>query len=342
MNVHQYVKERWVTFTYLLLAFLFAFTIYKLDKSLHLSDSNATYILTGWGLLTFFYIIIDYFVIKSRFEKINRFAQLKGSTEELEEFPFPLDRNFAEHLQQIVFDFEKYKGEIRTKASAEIDFITKWLHDVKVPISAAKLTLETEEDQLPPKVYKRLYTELFSIEESAQRVFYELKTNRFSDDYKISYISSKKLISTALKSYSSFFSYKKINISITGEECLVLTDEKWSSYILSQIISNAVKYTPKNGYIEITTKTDETKTIVSIKNSGVGISDKDIGQVFKKGYTSSQNRTGLKATGYGLYIAKKLSDQLGHELTVQSTLHEYVQFSLIFQENETIYNVTKM
>jgi signal transduction histidine kinase len=55
-----------------------------------------------------------------------------------------------------------------------------------------------------------------------------------------------------------------------------LTDEKWSGYILSEILSNAVKYTPMKGSIVISTSRRENRVTISNKNSGEGI--------FKAGY----------------------------------------------------------
>jgi len=136
-----------------------------------------------------------------------------------------------------------------------------------------------------------------------------------------------------------FFSYKKLGISIEGEFYDVLTDEKWSGYILSQILSNAVKYTPVRGNIIITTSKTGNEITISIKNSGKGILQKDIGQIFNKGYTSSDDRSGAKATGYGLYLSKKLSDLLGHRLTVESRYGEYAKFNLTFIENSTIHRI---
>lgn len=127
-----------------------------------------------------------------------------------------------------------------------------------------------------------------------------------------------------------------------GEAYDVLTDEKWSGYILSQIISNAVKYTPVEGIIVINTEKNGNERTISVKNSGRGILEKDIGQIFNKSYTSSENRSGMKATGYGLYLSKKLSDMLGHRLTVQSQYGEYAIFHLSFVENENMHQVTKM
>jgi len=168
-----------------------------------------------------------------------------------------------------------------------------------------------------------------------------LKSNRFFDDYKVVRTNTKNLIAQALKGYSNFFSYKKLKISVKGEELEVLTDEKWSSYILSQIISNAVKYTQNGGNIEITTENKDGTTTISIKNTGAGIAEQDLQRIFQKGFTSSTDRDGAKATGYGLFLSKKLSDLLGHSLTAESKPNEYAVFRLSFITRETLLDLNE-
>ena len=342
MSILEYLKERWMTIVFITFAFLFFFMVYLLDNSFRISESNVHYIIAAWGLAFVVYAALDYATLYFRIKKFESYCRFKNFSENLDEFHYPIDKKHAEFVHNIALENEVFRSDISSKSLEEMEFITKWVHDVKVPISAAKLILENHESDLPSKFYQNIYTEIFSIEESTQKVFYEIKTNQFFDDYKIERSSSKKLIAQALKGYSNFFSYKKISISIEGEDCDVLTDEKWSGYILSQFISNAVKYSPFEGSISISTTKVAKETTISIKNKGKGILEKDIEQVFRKGYTSSENRAGMNATGYGLYLSKKLSDLLGHRMTVESKYNEYTIFSLIFIENETLYNVTKM
>ena len=342
MKVSDYLKERWIPLGFLFLAFLFACTVYRLDSNFNVRASNARYILAGWGFLFVVYLIIDFFIFNSRARKFKIYCQLNAVSGPEDEFSYPSDRAKAELIRDLTAEYEGYKSNIETKSAEETEFITKWLHDIKVPIAAARLILETQEDKLPADFYQNIYSEIFNIEESIMRVFYELKTNRFFDDYKIAKTSTRKLISQALKGYSNFFSYKKLSISVDGEEYEVLTDEKWSSYILSQIISNAVKYSPEGGSIEIKTKKDTANTVISIKNYGKGISKQDLGQIFQKGFTSSNDREGANATGYGLFLSKKLADLLGHSLTVESKPNEYALFYLTFAEHNILHNVTKM
>ena len=342
MRVTDYLKERWIPLGFLSLAFLFACMVYRLDGSFNIRESNAGYILMGWGILLPAYLIIDFYISSSRARKFKTYCQLNAAANPEDEFFYPSDLEKAELIRGLSAEYERYKSNIETKSAEETEFITKWLHDVKVPIAAARLVLETQEDKLPADFYQSIYSELYNVEESIMRVFYELKTNRFFDDYKITKTNTRKLISQALKGYSNFFSYKKLNISVEGGEYEALTDEKWSSYILSQIISNAVKYSPEGGSIEIRTRKDAAHTTISIKNLGKGISEQDVGHIFQKGFTSSSGREGANATGYGLYLSRKLADLLGHSLTVESKPNEYSVFCLTFTDHDTLHNVTKM
>lgn len=337
----NYLKERWISFVFLFFAFLFSFVVYRLDGSFNIRESNASYILMGWGLLFMAYLIFDLYTMESRARKFRTFCQVNRSPEGTDEFFYPADREKAELVRELAAEYEKYKAGIETKSAEEMEFITKWLHDVKIPIAAARLILESHESKLPGDFYQNIYSEIFSIEESILQVFYEMKTNRFFDDYKVVRTGTKKLIAESLKGYSNFFSYKKLSISVEGDDFEVLTDVKWSSYILSQIISNAVKYSPQGGSIEIITIKEDNRITISVKNKGKGIANEDIGQIFQKGFTSSDNREGAKATGYGLFLSKKLSNLLGHTLAAESKQNEYAIFHLTFNENDTLYNFTK-
>jgi len=306
MSFIKYLKERWLTYIFILLIFGFAAAVYKLDTSFNITESNANYIIWGWVILFILFSAVDYGILYIRVNKFKKYCSLNASSQDIDEFSYPVDREYAKLVNDIAQKYEKYKADVNTRFSEQLEFITKWVHDVKVPISAIRLILENNEQDIPISLYQGIDTELFSVEQSVQRVFYELKSNHLHDDYKIERVSTKKLIAQTLKAYSNFVSYKKLNISISGPSYDVLTDEKWSGYILSQIISNAVKYTPNNGDIAISTDKVGSEVTISVKNTGKGIAKRDIGQVFNKGYTSSEDRSGMKATGYGLYLSKKL------------------------------------
>ena len=94
----------------------------------------------------------------------------------------------------------------------------------------------------------------------------------------------------------------------------MITDEKWLAFMIEQILSNAVKYTPEGA---VTITVDDRKCL-SITDTGIGISPEDMPRIFEKGYTGYNGRLDKKSTGIGLYLCRMAADKLGHKLTVQS------------------------
>ncbi|MBN2853128.1 MAG: sensor histidine kinase [Clostridia bacterium] len=342
MSIFEYFKEKWLTYLFFAAGITFSVIIYKLDRHFAITESNATYIMAGMLFLLVTYIIIDYLILNARIKKFRLFCELNTFSFDEDEFYHPMDLAYAKMVRGISLDYEKFKAGMETRTAEEIDFITKWIHDIKVPVSAIRLILESNENSFSQDSFRRFDMELTTVEKYAQAVFYQLKSSAFYNDFKITQVSTKRLIADSLKSFSSFFIYRKIGILIPDVEEMVLTDEKWSGYIISQIISNAIKYTNENGQISIQVLKDAENTDIIIRNTGMGILEEDINQIFMKGYTRSDQRNSLKATGYGMYLSKKLSDLMGHELCAQSTYGEYAQFTLRFHNEGTNYNVTKM
>lgn len=323
MSVKEYLKEKRLLFLFFFLASIFCVLVYwSNEKSM---NSSMTYMLEG--ILGFFiiYVIIDFFILKSRAQRIKQYIR-NGATEN-EIFIYPMDSNCATEVNKLAKDFNGYRTKIEEQYADELDFITKWVHDIKVPISALYLLIESIEDDIADN----LMMQISYIEQHTQKVLFHIKSKSFHDDYKISKASTHAIISTALKHYATFFACKKISLNLLYDDYQVLTDEKWSGYIISQLLSNAVKHTPEYGEISIKTSLKNNRTIISIKNTGDGIKAKNLDLVFKKGYTYYQERGG-SSTGYGLYLAKKLANRMGHELYAVSKVGEYTEFCVSFSK----------
>ena len=93
---------------------------------------------------------------------------------------------------------------------------------------------------------------------------------------------------------------------------MVLTDEKWLSFIIEQLLSNAVKYTLK-GTVTIIVSEEKKLTVT---DTGMGIAPEDLPRIFEKGYTGYNGRMERKSTGIGLYLSQMAAQKLGHQITV--------------------------
>lgn len=94
----------------------------------------------------------------------------------------------------------------------------------------------------------------------------------------------------------------------------MLTDGKWLSFVVEQVLSNALKYTPAGGRIRIY---GDGETLV-IADSGIGIRPEDLPRVFEKGFTGYNGREDKKSTGIGLYLCRRVMDQLNHGISLVS------------------------
>ena len=110
------------------------------------------------------------------------------------------------------------------------------------------------------------------------------------------------------------FILKKITLDFRETGKTVLTDGKWLGFVVEQVLSNALKYTPEGGTIRVYGDGD---TVV-IADDGIGIRPEDLPRVFEKGFTGYNGRTERKSTGIGLYLCKQVCERLCHGITVTS------------------------
>ncbi len=323
MSFWDYVKEKWYMFGIAFMAIVFSVSVFYLGNDNLGMSSDDVYVLAGLSIFFFIYIALDFMVAKSRTNKICSFIR-NGANEEIESV-FPTDRLYCTEVAKLADEHNKFRSNTVMEHSKDLGFVTKWVHDVKVPISAIKLLLESDSDD----IRDRLEMELSAVEQSIQNVLYNIKVRSFYDDYKVSKVGTKKMVASSLKQFATFFSHKKIQLKIIGDDNVVITDNKWSGYIISQFISNAVKHTKPGGSIEIETVKKEKSTVISVRNTGEGIEQYDLKNIFSRGYTAASRNTAY-STGYGLYFSKKLADKLGHKLIAESETGRYAKFSIIF------------
>ncbi len=215
--------------------------------------------------------------------------------------------------QALIRALFKEKNRVQTAAENArldlIDYDTLWAHQIKTPIAAMRLILQSEENsQSAP-----LSMELFKIEQYVEMVLQYLRLDSTTTDLVIKTYELDNITRQAIRKYAKLFILKKIELDFR-ESCLsVLTDEKWLCFVIEQLLSNALKYTPR-GKVTINA---EGMTLV-IEDTGIGIKDEDLPRVFEKGFTGYNGREDKKSTGIGLYLCKRILDMLGHSISIQS------------------------
>lgn len=219
------------------------------------------------------------------------------------------------------------------------DYITKWVHEIKTPISICELILDND-DSGNFTVRRKIKLELARMKFLVNQVLYASKAANYGENLVVCEFSLGRAVKDAVKRNADFFITKDIEVFVGTIDFDVVNDEKWVSYILDQILNNASKYTCKNGRVEIYAKEDDKAVRLYIKDNGIGIGEGDISRIFDRGFIGKNAINTAKSTGMGLYYSKKIADLLGIGIGVSSEVGEYTEFVMVFYKMRDYFNVT--
>ncbi len=205
------------------------------------------------------------------------------------------------------------------------------MHEIKTPIASAKLILENDDSNLS----SRINYEMKRVEGFIEQVLYYARSSDVSKDYIIREFSLRDVVMKAVKNNSRDFINRNIKLNINKIEGNIFSDAKWIEFIINQIIINAIKFSiPNKGEVSISSKVNENNIVLTIKDNGVGINEKDIDRVFEKGFTGENGRNFGKSTGIGLYLCKKLCDKLGIGISLTSKEKIGTKVSIVFPKGK--------
>lgn len=190
------------------------------------------------------------------------------------------------------------------------DYYTLWAHQIKTPIAAMRLLLQ--EEGAPDR--GTLEAELLKVEQYVEMALSYLRLDSDSTDYVLQDCELDGIVRRAVRKFARIFILKKISLDFRETGKTVLTDGKWLSFVVEQVLSNALKYTPEGGTIRIYGDGDT----LAVSDSGIGIREEDLPRVFEKGFTGYNGRTERKSTGIGLYLCRLVTKRLNHGITVTS------------------------
>ncbi len=220
------------------------------------------------------------------------------------------EQSFINIINTLIKQKSNAHDDFNSRLKDTIQYYTVWVHQIKTPIASMRLLLQNEDSALS----RKLSTDLSKIERYVQMVMVYLRINSDNTDYLFVSCSLDNLIKQAVKSFSTEFIEKKLELIYEPLDKEVVIDEKWFLFLLEQIISNALKYTQK-GYIKIYLSSEGS---LCIEDSGIGITAQDLPRIFENGYTGNIGRIYKKSSGIGLYLCKTVCDKLNLSITAAS------------------------
>lgn len=255
-------------------------------------------------------------IIKSVNAQKQLLKILKSGEIMIESNSFPETRDpekqyYTEIIKRLSAEKQTLISDLAIKLRDTDDYYTLWAHQIKTPIAAMHLLLQSDSGTLS----RECEAELFKIEQYTEMALGYIRLESGTNDFVITACDTDRIIKSVLKKFSKLFILKKLTLDYKETGLTAVTDEKQLGFIIEQIISNSLKYT-KNGTISVYSKGNS----IFISDTGIGISGEDLPRIFEKGYTGYNGRTDRKSTGLGLYLCRRTADKLGHTLRVSSEI----------------------
>lgn len=271
-----------------------------------------------YGFLINVFAISLYFLYRSftkkekTFEDIKRDRNLDGDAKIILDEYYLLDKKY----RSLLVEYDEMDTDLR-------DFYSLWIHEIKTPIAENRLLLAEDKPDIDLLIKNNKRIDNY-INILLGFVRYNSKTN----DYIFEDINIEKLVKDIVKEKSFDFISKNINLDLKDLSFMTVSDGKWLSFIISQVLNNSLKYCPDGGQVMIYF---EGKNLV-IEDTGLGIKKSDLPRVFEMGYTGENGRKLGSSTGLGLYLVDSISKDLNLAIRIESEEGEFTKFMIKFDK----------
>lgn len=242
-------------------------------------------------------------------------------------------REVAEHDVRLLE--EQLKARFEESCDLQ-DYVAKCCHELKLPLAAGLLMDEKIAD---PHLRLALRQQLERMRRQLDTLLLGCKLQSPLFDLQVKKTALSDCVKTSIHDNQFFLIQEGFSLDVQVAGLTVYTDPAWLVYVLDQLIANAVKYTrstapPPAPCLRIRAQKEGLFTCLTVEDNGEGVLEKDIRQIFNKGFTGSSHHNGsYRSTGMGLYLAAKILRQLGHTIRVESVYGSFTRFSILFAED---------
>lgn len=300
-------------------------------------------------LLASLYLFLYVFLNKLVYKHINEIDRIISESRKKRVEDIEINRHwfqiksFKKGIAKLVKNLHRHQKKVdhlSKLAAFRKEFIADVSHELKTPIFAAQGFIHTlldgavEDKEVRTRFLKRAATSVDSLDMLVHDLLTLSNIEIGKTKMQLEYFALNDLVSEVVEQISIRAEKKEISIKITKEtnvSAIVFADWLRIRQVLTNLISNAIKYTNEGGEVEVSLENKEKNVIIKIKDDGVGIPKEDLKRVFERFYRVDKSRSREKGgTGLGLAIVKHIIE--GHNSTIKVTSNEgegsVFQFSL--------------
>lgn len=238
-------------------------------------------------------------------------------------------------IKVLAASFNQMSAAIKEMDDMQSSFISDVSHELRTPMTIISGFVEGVLDGTIPEEEHKKYLEIASSEiKRLNRLVNDLlEMSRLKSgkiEYKMVPFDLNESIRKAIISFDMRLSEKKINLTVDFQhDSSYAMGSRDSIYrVITNIMDNAVKFTPEGGEIKISSRTEGDKAVVSVENSGSGLSEKELIHIWDRFYQTDKSRSDPKrGAGLGLYIVKNIMSAHKNEIYAESEEGRWTRFT---------------
>ena len=283
--------------------------------------------------LVLFSVIVLYVYFKEQHKRaIFRAFLMEPDEVNTEKLLCAVSQQEREQLRVLVSVLEKKQSRIQETEEALRDYeeyVEGWAHEAKTPLSLLTMILDNRADEIPPLHAKLDYVRS-QLQEDITQMLYYARLGSSTKDYRFETVELRDAIEEVLEDYAPLLEEKQFLIENRLQDETVYTDRRGFQFMIGQIISNSIKYSGAEPKLTVSLKHTGETDILTIADNGIGVKNYDLPYIFQKGFTGDSTDSRKKATGMGLYLTKKMADDLNLKIEAESRWGEGVTISIAF------------
>jgi len=298
-------------------------------------------------LSALFAVIVSTFIIYHLSQRIliKPLYKINKTAREISngEFEKRVSISSKDEIGELAESFNNMADNLQNLENLRRDFIANISHELRSPITSIRGFIQGILDgTIPEEKHKYYLTIVLNESKRLTRLISDvldlsrLESGEFS--LNIGTFDLNELIRVNIIRFENEIEEKKLNVDVTlaGEQLFVIGDRDRIGQVLSNLIDNAIKFTGEGGSISLSTVIEGKKVIVSVKDTGVGIPEKELKLIWDRFHMVDKSRTTKKGTGLGLSIVRQIINQHEENIWVESKEGEGTTFSFTIKIDQNI------
>ncbi|MDE6274975.1 MAG: HAMP domain-containing histidine kinase [Clostridia bacterium] len=280
-------------------------------------------------------VLVD--VIRRKLTYENPLQQIRDATERIAKGDFTVRLNLDSKLNfsgydEIMQNLNVMAQELSKSEILKSDFIANVSHELKTPLAVIQsyCQLLQEKDISEEERIKYAQSLMQASKKLTELVTNILKLNKLENQQIITDREDVKInaqLEELIVNYIDKIEEKDIELEVDLQDVSVNSVAGYLEIVWANLLSNAVKFTENSGKIKVTAKQVDGKAVVSVSDSGCGMTPETGKRIFEKFYQGDTSHT-QEGNGLGLALVKKVIDKLGGSISVSSELGKGSTFTV--------------